>query len=701
MERASVGLAFGKLGWAGRLGIVCDFLEDSVNLDAVFSDETAHYVSNPEAAVGEKIRVRLRCGVSDFSRVVLVTNGLDIDMVLCKSDDVFEWYEAFITVREITRYYFRLENKYRQYFYNKRGIYDWVDENYNFRLIPGFSTPEWAKGAVMYQIYVDRFYNGDTSNDVLDNEYTYLGMPARQIKNFNQEVAVSDVCNFYGGDLRGVIDKLPYLNSLGVSVIYLNPIFVSPSNHKYDIQDYDYIDPHYGVIVNDDGEVLSIEKFNNRYATKYMSRTTDPANLEASNLLFAELVSRAHDMGIRVILDGVFNHCGAFNKWLDREGFYGQNGYPLGAYRDEHSVYHDYFRWFDRNWPYNDAYDAWWGYDNHPKLNFEGSRALFNSIMAVGKKWVSPPYSADGWRLDVAADLGVSREFNHHFWREFRKAVKAANPEGIILAEHYGDPSEWMKGDEWDTVMNYDAFMEPVTWFLTGMEKHSEAFRGDLLNNPRAFIDAMRYHMSRMSYQSLYTAMNQLSNHDHSRFMTRTNMTVGRLHTKGSYSANQNVNRGIFMEAVILQMCWPGSPTLYYGDEAGLCGWTDPDNRRSYPWGFEDDMLVDFHREIIGIHNQSPALKLGSLEYLVADYGLLAFGRFDNTNKVIAAVNNTSEIKELKIPVWRMGIENNAVLRTLISTSLYSFTTENREYTVKNGFIHVWLPAYGGAVISN
>ena len=133
-------------------------------------------------------------------------------------------------------------------------------------------------------------------------------------------------------------------------------------------------------------------------------------------------------------------------------------------------------------------------------------------ILNVARKWVSPPYSIDGWRLDVAADLGHTAEYNHEFWRRFRQAVKEANPEALILAEHYGDPASWLEGDQWDSIMNYDAFMEPVTWFLTGMEKHSDSYNGGIWGDGEAFFNAMGYHMSRMQTNTVMTAMNQLSN---------------------------------------------------------------------------------------------------------------------------------------------------------------------------------------------
>ena len=210
-------------------------------------------------------------------------------------------------------------------------------------------------------------------------------------------------------------------------------------------------------------------------------------------------------------------------------------------------------------------------------MNYEESRQLYDYILNVGRKWVSPPYNADGWRLDVAADLGQSEDFNHQFWRDFRTAVKEANPEAVILAEHYGNPESWLRGDEWDTVMNYDAFMEPVTWFLTGMEKHSDEYREDLYGNSEAFIGAMKHHMRSLHMGALYGAMNELSNHDHSRFLSRTNHMVGRVEHLGPEAANEYVNKAVMREAVVMQMTWVGAPTVYYGDEAGVCGFTDPD----------------------------------------------------------------------------------------------------------------------------
>ncbi len=178
--------------------------------------------------------------------------------------------------------------------------------------------------------------------------------------------------------------------------------------------------------------------------------------------------------------------------------------------------------------------------------------------------------------------------------------------------------------------MNYDAFMEPVSWFLTGMEKHSDEKNLKLLGDGETFFHSMNYHMSRMMSGSLLTAMNQLSNHDHSRFLTRTNGKTGRTSTEGPEAASQGISYGIFREGVMIQMTWPGAPAIYYGDEAGVCGWTDPDNRRTYPWGNENLELIEFHRYMTELHRSLPALRVGSLKSLLAGDHVIAYGRFFN-----------------------------------------------------------------------
>ena len=603
-----------------------------INREALFCSATEDYRNPPEPDEDQDVLLRFRTGKDNAQHVYYVEDGAEVEIDKADSDELFDYYEYEITVgSDCVLYHFKVVNGQDSCIYNRLGVTDDDRSCFDFAIIPGFHTPDWAKGAVMYQIFVDRFCNGDESNDVRTCEYVYIGRPVNRVEDWGKNPTTMDVGCFYGGDLKGVWEKLDYIQGLGVEVIYLNPIFVSPSNHKYDIQDYEHVDPHFGVIVEDKDGLVAADAVDNGNAEKYVVRTASPRNLEASDRFFAEFVEEIHRRGMKVILDGVFNHCGSFNKWLDGEEIYArQGGYEPGAFLSKDSPYRSFFQFYDEKdsaWPRNKTYDGWWGHDTLPKLNYESSPMLVEYILDIARRWVSPPFNVDGWRLDVAADLGHTAEYNHEFWRKFRAAVKEVNPDALILAEHYGDPGPWLEGDQWDSVMNYDAFMEPLTWFLTGMEKHSDSFSGELLGNGENFFNAMRYHMSRMQPSSILTAMNELSNHDHSRFLTRTNGVVGRIGTVGADAANRGVKVCVLREAVMVQMTWPGAPTVYYGDEAGVCGWTDPDSRRTYPWGHEDLELIEFHRYMIRIHKALPVLRCGAVKELLAGRNVIASGR--------------------------------------------------------------------------
>lgn len=669
---------------------------------ALFSDMTEDYVSPVEPELNSEVTIRFRTAVNNVDLVFLVHNDEKIVMKKIESDANFDYYAITVTVSEESYlYYFEIKSGRAVIKYDRRGAVRDINAFYHFEIIPGFHVPAWAKGAVMYQIYVDRFCNGDPTNDVETGEYHYIGDKTVKVTDWSKYPAQMGVREFYGGDLQGVLNKMDYLQDLGVDVIYFNPLFVSPSNHKYDIQDYDHIDPHFGKIVDDKGDLLKEGQSENRLATKYINRVTNKANLEASDALFAKVVSEAHKRGMKVIMDGVFNHCGSFNKWLDRERIYeNAAGYEKGAYVAKESPYNNYFQFYDsEKWPYNPSYDGWWGHDTLPKLNYEASKELTDYILYIGKKWVSPPFNADGWRLDVAADLGHTPEYNHNFWKKFRNAVKEANPNAIILAEHYGDPKSWLRGDEWDTVMNYDAFMEPLTWFLTGMQKHSDDYREDLLGNADCFFQAMTHHGSSFTNGSLQIAMNELSNHDHSRFLTRTNRKVGRTHTLGPEAANEGIDKAVMREAVLVQMTWPGAPTIYYGDEAGVCGFTDPDNRRTYPWGKEDKELIQFHKDMIHVHKTCKEFLTGSLKHVVSDYNVIGYGRFNKEAQSLIVVNNNDSVMVKEISVWEIGVPRECTMDQLILTTKGGFTTKKLNFPVIGGKVMVNLPPKSAIVL--
>ena len=652
-------------------------------LNAIFSDETELFRSPSEPDPGDTVRIRLRVKNGSAKRVLLYISEPEMAILMHKasSDLYYDFYEAeLVCLSNKISYSFIIEMAACTVVFEKAGARvlaheEKPDKKLAFSFTPGFHVPAWAKGAVQYQILTDRFRNGNPENDVQNNEYYYVQGHVAHAESWDAPVTEADIRVFYGGDLQGVCEKLDYLQSLGVEVIYFNPLFISPSSHKYDVQDYDHIDPHFAVIEDDVEHAMQSWEKHNGYAPRYIRRVTSVYNLYASDAYFARFCEELHRRGMKIILDGVFNHCGSFNKWMDREGIYlGKPGYESGAYQDLDSPYRKFFTFREKGSGRYADYEGWWGYETLPKLNYEGSPELCEKIYSIAEKWASAPYCIDGWRLDVAADLAHSDEFNHRFWKEFRRRVKAVNPDLLIVAEHYGDATAWLQGDEWDTVMNYDAFMEPVTYFLTGMEKHSDSYNPELYQNGPAFFKTMLQKMACMQEPSLYSAMNELSNHDHSRFLTRTNRVVGRLGTLGAKAAEKGISKAVFREAVTIQMTWPGSPTIYYGDEAGQVGWTDPDCRRTYPWDHEDTDLISLHRTLTKLRKAHPVFRSGSVRPLYSDTGVIAYARFDAEECAVVCINNTEKACSVKLFVRDVFVKDDATFRTVFCTDVNGFS---------------------------
>ena len=297
-----------------------------INRKAIFSDETEFYKTPYEPQAGDRVSLKIRTLANDALKVYAVINGKSRSMTKLPSErgqGTFDLYSvSFKCTAKPVSYHFVVCDDDDAVAYNRLGCVENAQSEYDFSFVPGFKVPDWAKGTVYYQIFCDRFCDGNPSNNVEDNEYYYTGGHSRGINDWNKYPDELDVRCFYGGDLQGVRQKLDYLQDLGVQAIYFNPLFVSPSNHKYDTQDYDYIDPHLAVIEEDMEHSMQYWEHNNGYAPKYIKRVISPVNLEKSNAYFADLVKEIHSRGMKVVIDGVFNHCGSFNKWLDREGVY-------------------------------------------------------------------------------------------------------------------------------------------------------------------------------------------------------------------------------------------------------------------------------------------------------------------------------------------------------------------------------------------
>ena len=667
--------------------------------NAFFSDTNEHYVTEWMQGTCCTLRVRFRAALADKLRVSLLLQEREetVSLSPVRGGSRFREYACTFVTESPVSWLFLIEDRESEekLYYDRRGASAVARTELCFQHIPGFRTPDWAKGAVMYQIFVDRFRDGDLTNVVETDEYLYIGLPVQHIENWDEKPSAFDVGYFYGGDLAGVREKFAYLKDLGVEVIYFNPLFVSPSNHKYDTQDYDHIDPHLTIIAEDGGELLAPDAGDNLNATRYQKRSADPKNLEASDRFFAAFTEEAHRFGFRILLDGVFNHCGSFHKWLDREKIYArEGGYAPGAYLTPDSPYRKYFVFADNRpeaWPDNQSYDGWWNNDTLPKLNYEASPELAEHILEIGEKWLKPPYQVDGWRLDVAADLGHSPDYNHRFWQRFRSRIKAVREDALILAEHYGSPASWLNGREWDSVMNYDGFMEPVSWFLTGMEKHSDSRDTGLRGNGAHFWDKMSLAMAKLPEPSLHTAMNQLSNHDHSRFLTRTNGRVGRLAELGSAAAEEGVQLSVMRQAALMLFTWPGAPTMYYGDEVGVCGFTDPDSRRSYPWGHENLELLEYHRYLSKLPRNSAALRRGSLIPLLMEQDLVCYGRVYGREQALIFVYTGAEEKLFRLPYWKLADSIPQGIRRVMLTYENGYNVGHVRYVLEDGMILVYV----------
>lgn len=483
---------------------------------------------------------------------------------------------------------------------------------------PAFHAPSWARDAIIYQIFPDRFYNGDPGNDRLGMQVAYGNVHTTLHTDWTERPTGGS--DFFGGDLQGIIDKLPYLQGLGVNTLYLNPIFLAPSNHKYDTSNYLMVDPRFGTLET-----------------------------------FKALLATAHADRIRIILDGVFNHTGSDSVYFNRYG-----DFPgTGAYQSKNSPY---FSWYTFSaWP--TLYNDWGGYDSLPVLNENPAVQdfIFRTPGSVAQYW--PSLGTAGWRLDAADQK------SHAWWQAFRRSMKAAYPDDILIGEATGGPIDalpWLLGNEMDGVMNY-RFRDAVLGFFAGG-------RGTASGRPISaslMFDELMSILEEYPTDAVFASMNLVDSHDTERILT-------------SVANNKSVLRLI----ATLQMTWKGAPTIYYGDEAGLEGGTDPDDRRTFPWASPDPELGDYYRAVIRIRNEHTALRDGDVSPLLLDnvHRVLAFVRTDATDRVVVVLNagRTRRTLRLRLP------GNSARLTDALSGATY---------TESSGTVRLTVPPDGALIL--
>lgn len=534
-------------------------------------------------------------------------------------------------------------------------------------------VPQWAKDAVWYQIFPERFRNGDPSNDPTTEEME-IKTPRqwnvspwtsdwyklqRWEETYNKSFFENVFDRRYGGDLQGVSDKMDYLADLGITAIYFNPIFESYSLHKYDASTYHHIDNNFGPDSKGD-LILIADETDNPKTWKWT----------AADQLFLKVLQEAHKWGIKVIIDGVFNHCGtrfwAFEDVVQRQQ------------QSRYATWFDVKRWDDPSTSQNEFdYKGWWDYKGMPEFR-EGEngfvKPVWDYFVNVTRRWMdpnndgNPSDGVDGWRLDVANDV------SHVFWREWRTLVKSINPEAYIVGEIWDDASPWLKGDEFDAVMNYPFARAVVRFFIdTSNRKYSVPdFDKELATVRASYPDEVNY-----------VLQNLIDSHDTDRLVSMIANPNRNYDAENGLRQNKNYNiakpdeqaRAIQKLILLFQMTYLGAPMIYYGDEAGMWGADDPDDRKPMVWSDlaydneqshpisdktrSDDVvkfnqnLFEYYKQLVRVRNENVALRRGDFKTLLMDNQkeLYAFVRQSGDNTVIVVVNNSYESRTASIAV--------------------------------------------------
>lgn len=571
----------------------------------IYHNSRGSLYRSPLGAVKTGETVRLAIEVSDADTVTGVRLRLWIDdkesfLDMEKSGGGLtgEFYYTELNVPDspcLVWYYFVISTKNGDIYYsNNSGMYGGVGEmtenatgrSYQITVYDrGFKTPAWFKNSVMYQIFPDRFCPDRKFYEIPRKrcEYTIHEDWYEPLSHNMHPFENGPACNdFYGGSLKGIASKLGYLKELGISTIYLNPIFEAYSNHRYDTGDYSKIDP-----------ILGTEED------------------------FAELCRAAAENGIGIILDGVFSHTGSDSVYFNKYGNYGEN---TGAYRDVNSPYRSWYKWMA-----DGGYESWWGCSNLPNVN-ETEPTYIDRILrsddAIIKKWLR--LGALGWRLDVADELPDS------FIKTLRENVKSENPDAVIIGEvwedasnkvSYGEKREYLFGGELDSVMNYP-FKDGVIDFLMGHIKAAE------------LGERMLSLMENYPKEAMYAAMNIVGTHDTARIKT---VLGGQFSHDGMSEAEKQSLRlpphaeTVAIErvrlAAFMQMTFVGVPCIYYGDEIGMQGLGDPYNRMPYTWRCVDCETLDFYKRLTRLRNDNPCLRTGAFIQLFADGDVYAYAR--------------------------------------------------------------------------
>lgn len=589
-----------------------------MTLPFIFHGQTPEWVTNNGARLKLKLAVEKGVPLSK----VMVRHEPDneeylVEMTPSGNTDHLDYYCAtipFNTDRDVTHYVFKLLTESAQYWLDAKGVSKRAPaKEVHFKFNANHQPPEWVCEQVFYQIFPDRFCNGNPDISVKDGEYLVSGgTKPVTAKAWGEPVDTSGQgggCEFYGGDLYGVEKQLDYLQELGVTALYFNPIFTAPSNHKYDTSNYTQVDPHLG-----------------------------------SNEHFAHLCEQIHQRDMKVMLDAVFNHTSTEHPWFNLQGLHE----GIGAYQSPDSPYRDYY-FFEGD---SNQYVSWKGYRSLPVLNFENADVrnyIYQGEHAVIKHWLKPPYLIDGWRFDVIHMLGEGEgaKNNAHYVKAFRNAAKQINPDCYVLGEHFFEATQWLQGDQEDGSMNYYGFAHPVRALLAKLDIAFDPIDISVTE----FLDWQAEARAKVPWANQLSQLNQLDSHDTARFLELV----------------QHDPR-LFSLAATLLMSYVGTPCIYYGTELGMMGSHDPDNRRCMPWQeVETSPYLPLFKQLISTRKQSLALQCGDYIPLYHDDDCFVFARQYQDDRVICAFNLANQEKEVALETWKMGVNSADFLNPLSS----------------------------------
>jgi alpha-glucosidase len=586
----------------------------------VHHDGSARYVSPADPQPGEAVILRLRHAPALAVERLLLRTAPDGEQLFTamqpepfQPGDACRWWRVTLQAgMPLTGYRFLLLVDGQAWWYNAAGLHAYPPlDGQDFRLLAGYQAPEWVRQAVFYQVFPDRFADGDPSCTVRDGEYEYRGLPARA-RRWGERPASGRqaMVEFFGGDLPGITAHLDYISDLGANAVYLNPVFSALSNHRYDVTDYENVDPHLG-----------------------------------GNPALAALRLRAEALGLRYILDIVPNHCGVMHPWFQ------------AALADPNAPSAEYFTIRQRP----DDYEAWLGVRTLPKLNYRSQalrQVMYAGPHAVFHRWLRPPYAADGWRIDVANMLARqgADQLGTEVSQGIRQAVKAENPQAYLLGENFFDATSQLQGDMWDAVMNYAGFTIPLWHWLSGFKVH---VRGD--NHPataapittQALVDTWQEHRAAIPWAIARQQFNLLGSHDTQRLRTllRGNQALIRL-------------------AIALLFTYPGVPCIYYGDEIGLGGDETEGQRQCMIWDASawDHELRARYQTLARLRRSAPALIEGGFQMLLVEQDTLAYLRDSHAQTMlVVAQRGPAGHAAFPLPVANGGVPNGMEFSELFS----------------------------------